>query len=668
METGAGWEVGLIVALGVYLAIPLALASGARGLSRRLPLLENGVLDGYLRSVRRLGVPLLMAAWCVTMAAIDPLARLAGTGRPSAPLLGSPLFLGPPLLLAVLTCALLHREVARAATGRPALIAFRAGIQSYMIVILLVAGVVVSAPRMARLLAALLVSTLIVFSFLRRHTSPKVYALGPCALVSSADGIAHGLGVSLKGVYLVPEWLERDGRYQAFKDGALCLPRRMVEALAAPELDGVMAAEIARISKEHIRRLWGARVMALLVLMSPPTVSQAMSAFVFIPWRVAPDWGTMVGLVMSFHIVASFVALQLLVVRAERLADEAAAAAATRPELVACGLRRLLESGVRGEQPFTFESALRGEDTELLRLRRLRRLHPTADASCTAPPYELETPARRVFSREAKSRISSAELRYHIAVACGVPVLAAFVLPRFLPGAGPAGILIGGVATALLMSWNRAWMTRQYARIARGLGVSMGGDVVGLVGLAGPHPRYYEGLPVYDVGTVSIASGELTYRGELGSFRLPLDAIIASAVARATPGWLPLRKLQISWRDEEGATSTVALVPLPTSGLESMRARVARLAEAISSEPQAAATVGPRALAPPEGTPPRDLMPPRKAVTKAYVAGVCAPAFAVLFGFDWGRELWPIGLTAALGWLLFALPFMLHRDRGTEDL
>ncbi len=90
-------------------------------------------------------------------------------------------------------------------------------------------------------------------------------------------------------------------------------------------------------------------------------------------------------------------------------------------------------------------------------------------------------------------------------------------------------------------------------------------------------PRIYEGLPVWDLGFLSLEPGRLDYEGEDCRFSLLATEIIAMTIVPGVPGWFATPRVAVHWQRADGSSGTFCLLPVMAQRLTAVRRATAGL-------------------------------------------------------------------------------------------
>ena len=487
-------------------------------------------------------------------------------------------------------------------------------------------------------------------------------SLSSGALRNRLFELAQRAGVRLRELYVVPMRRERMANAFAVHGGAVILTDELLDRMSKREVDAVLAHEITHLEHHHpIKALW----IALTVY----ALFAAGAMLLKLPYGFA------LGL-LAFLLTHRFVTR-----RFEFAADAGAAALTTDPEAMISGLGQL---GRLNQVPLAWGRGWRWLIT-----------HPTTESRAQAigrraglaservaellangiPSGEAygdrERPGEqeRVFSTAWKtavlSRLGLATLATSVmAPAVGLALAKALGLPELHWIHVMVGAALALLATLLAQNQLAARVvSRLEPALRRRLGGASDERFVALS--PGDRARVYEGFLDWDLGLLTIAAGELHYRGEQIELRLPRESMRAIEVGAVAPTWLRAPRVILRWNGPSGEEAltlraaecqTVSAIG-PASralalALERWRAEGGPSA-GVSQPPPGIGPVTARTLA--QASAPRDL--PLVLV----LLGVLSAGAAFVLGLDLWRGLDVFG-AALLGILAMRWPSMTSRE------
>jgi hypothetical protein len=193
--------------------------------------------------------------------------------------------------------------------------------------------------------------------------------------------------------------------------------------------------------------------------------------------------------------------------------------------------------------------------------------------------------------------------------------------------------------------------------------------------------RIYDGFSQWDVGLLWLAGDRLSFVGEHARFALTAEAVVGIRIGRGLPGWLPTRRVYITWRDpvtDAGGTFAV----WPGAARSTLRLRIATKAfadrlrgwqagERTAQPPMALADLGPPAFGTVHGVSPADVVPFRAWLKSFLLLGPLTAGLCLLAGVPFDLTVlsgggYVLAVTAA-ALAAQALPYWLARERDAYE-
>jgi Zn-dependent protease with chaperone function len=489
--------------------------------------------------------------------------------------------------------------------------------------------------------------------------------------------------VKLRQFYVVPMRRARIANAFAVRNNVVMVTDHLLEHLSCREVDAVLAHEITHLQHGHPKKLalaLGAGVALSVVTPLP------------LPGLVA----------VPVSILAAIVFVYFMSRRFEWTADAGAVRLTGDPEAMISALARLnhlnhvpLEWGSWSERWLTHPSTRRRAEAIARiggiapgRVAELLRGEPSAD-----PHYEVaaENAAPPVFSTAFKARTMASVgwtmlSLYGLAAAGTVAIATRAGVPR-----GGLFALVALAVIAVTLLATNLLSTRPYRRLCRELPARLADEGFRLddahaqfVGLApDAEPRLYEHFSDWDVGMLVLTRQHLSYVGERTRFTLLRAHVRQVRLVGGLPGWLPVRRVLVTWRDDgRGLEGTLNLRDAASRTLLAVTPDARRLLARIeawrdAADPDAPAlppiVAGPPRFGEVTSVSPHSLATARTLPAKVLLVTLLVAGASALFGLPLAP--WRPGFADALAGALIALmfqrwPLWRYRDRempqGTE--
>lgn len=537
----------------------------------------------------------------------------------------------------------------------------------------------------------------------------RLLGMQPQALTSGdlrdvAFAIAARLGVKLQQIYVVPAGRGRMANAFARTGNTIAFTDFLLSRMSKREVNFVIAHELTHLRLNHPSKLAVATVVAAGGIVT--ILSVASFAFLQSPFlRYA--------LIFAVTILAVYVCSR----RFEYAADRGAVAATNDPAAAISALFKLASLNMHPMQWSKWSEKWVTHPSTMRRAQAIARqagipdvqieqigntpLHPAVNYAMPAsvlPGQRVLTTTKRVSNLRwiAFSLLAS--------VIC-TPAIFALAAQSSLWTISQRNALyaVGAAATvAIYFSLANSLSTRSLkslipslkARLKESAGIDADAWQGVPVGLApADRPRIYEGHTHWDLGFLFTRSDRVCYWGEEARFALQRQQITDVGLGPGSPSWFRNRRIYIAWKDEQRQTSGVFSVAsaYPETAL-ALRKRTATLFDDLNkwrmNSPAARPLPEPLAnLESPDfgevtGHNPATLMNAAKLFKELWLTALLAAMGGVLFGlpFHLMEYLFGMGATAGVayegpgaGWYVVAvavgirlfqfLPFLFYKDR-----
>jgi Zn-dependent protease with chaperone function len=489
--------------------------------------------------------------------------------------------------------------------------------------------------------------------------------------------LAAAFGVAAPQVGLLPTDRTRLVNAFALRGRGVWLTDRLVREFSRREVDAVVAHELAHLrqfaGKRRVRNSTPAKVFLYLAALAVavPVVWQLSGPFPGVDVHAGGAWPPIdwPPLGLASLSVALLLATNDLSRRREFDADrQAVATTGDVPGLITALLRLNRLSGL----PVTWgrwEGLFLTHPPTARRVAALARqggLSAEQVAGLTTPDepdpdrYPIPPTALAggtVFSPEFRRRILGRLSWVVLADVVLLPVLAAGLVEAAGPGRLADGLLLAGavtptavylvIANTLAPAGSRGLCRGLRDKLAaEGIDVS-GAEYVSLAPTA--VPLLYEGFGQWDVGFLWLDGDRLVYVGEQTRFALVRPQVVDVRLGRGLPGWLPTRRVLVTWRDPDtGAGGTVALWPGAPGTLLRLRRAAAQLAgrlndwrdgRAVAESLSAPTGLGPPALGTVHGESPRQALWSKAWLGSLLLFELLAVGLCVLAGVPFAASL-----------------------------
>ncbi len=605
----------------------------------------------------------------------------------------------PPLLVNVLCAGLSHRvfvEVQGADWSRREIIQQAVWSQMAMIVplVLFFVGLVQILPYRLDLGALTVLFALFVWLFSARHLQ-KVTGLEPHALTSGelrdrTFALAERAGGRLRQLYLLPARRAFMANACARSGNSILVTDYLLAHLSKPEVDSVLAHELAHLKRRHPGLLLVAMIVSFVGV-------GVLAAVVDSEYHLFPR-----GSLFPFFVLSGMVLFYMVSRRFERTADAVAVQLTGDAESLIRALGKLASinrfpmhwgrlqgltlshpSTLRRVEAIARRAGIPGDRLGQLLNETTGKDEENPDRYCIPPSA---APQGKVFSTVYKASISQ-RLGWSLIAACTLlPASAAFLALRADRQAVTWAILAVGLMTTVLLAlwitnvgalWGRSALKRKILERLESQGWAPREWGASFVGLSpGSSPRLYESNFSWDLGFIILSGDTLCYLGEETRFSLRRGQIIDIDLGPGFPSWWPTQRIYISWKDERsGATASVNLGPYDSASARKLYAATSALARRLQAwlrEASSTSLITPKCELP--GSPalgavtsqsPRQFGMPRKYVGDAVLMGPVSILVASVFGLWDTPGAWAVMYTMCVAVFVamgLRVPFSLYSD------
>jgi Zn-dependent protease with chaperone function len=464
-------------------------------------------------------------------------------------------------------------------------------------------------PRWAipLIFAGFIVLRLASAKFMRVH-GMEFFALSSGELRDRAFALADQAHARLNQLYVFPMTSMRVANAFAHSAQNVFLTDYLVNNLGKPEVDAVVAHEIAHLQKKHIAR----RLILIVVVAIAFT-----AAAIHMDYSIPPNFPTGPVIYGAFLLIIFFVSR-----RNEFAADAGSAKLTGNAEAMITALARISRLNTMPLQWNKFDENLLTHPSTLKRIRRLAsnagisesRTAELLAQSFTAPveTYSIPPtalPAGKIFSTRYKTQLQNKIAWSLILTTLLVPAIAASLV-RWAGLAGEArwAAYLTGFVLTLAADWTLlnflpmlgvAKLERRFREKCREQHGGSGTSAGIFVGLA-PHsnPRIYEGNWSWDIGFLSLTPDRIFYRGEESQFELSRDQITSIWIGPGAVGWFRTPAIYFSWRDPAGHERTFNLRPLTARSMRELGAKTRLLLRDLENWLNRASPSTPASLVP----------------------------------------------------------------------
>lgn len=374
--------------------------------------------------------------------------------------------------------------------------------------------------------------------------------------------LARDAGVELKGLYLLPNDKSRLANAMAATGRNVYISERLMENLSKPEMDAIVAHELAHLKAKHpARLLWLPLVIATPLLLALILGGRAIGL---------PEWSH-----FPIGVVVVMLSMTALLRRFERTADKGAVAVTHNPEAFITGMAKVTAlnklpldwdkaSGRLLTHPSTRERIDSIAKQAGIELERVEAILAQAGAE-QIEPYSIEREVaapERLFTTQARGACALRMLAGSMAICAVVPAITAALGMRtgWDGGAIWTWIAVGSVATAATLMLSDKWeILAGLGGLSRRLRVQLERQFPGLltadsipVGLSPVAEfRHYDGAAYWDAGFLTLTRDALIYTGEQVRFRVSREQVASISYVDHLPGWWPDRVAFVRTDDGE---------------------------------------------------------------------------------------------------------------------
>ncbi len=372
--------------------------------------------------------------------------------------------------------------------------------------------------------------------------------------------LAKPTGVKLNQVYVLPNRRNKMVNAFAMQGGNVVFTQFLLERLTKPEVDAVVAHELAHLQYNHHRSLQDT-LFTTAIAVGMVTFALSLFWLYWLPW-------------LPITFVVTLLAFFYNSRRYEHQADMQAVLLTDNPSAMITALVKLaklnlmpLDWGKREEWLLTHPSMRKrakaiadGYDIPGEQLDQLMQASITSDNHYTLPDVVTDEPP--VFSSMAKQGILSRITLMLLLVPTLLPVCLAWSINQLSVTIGVRWGLMGLGAIAcigamlLTLDWVPLLGNHSLRQKIRDRLQSQGfliddwrGDIVGLSPSA--ETRLYERFYNWDMGAVFLMGDRLCYVGEQTRFSLSASQITQIQRRSGGGGWWPMPRVGIYWQDDE---------------------------------------------------------------------------------------------------------------------
>jgi STE24 endopeptidase len=403
-------------------------------------------------------------------------------------------------------------------------------------------------------------SRLILMQLVMRSQDLTAQSLTMGELRDRIFALAKPTGVKLNQVYVLPNRRNKMVNAFAMQGGNVVFTQFLLERLTKPEVDAVVAHELAHLQYKHHRSLQNTLV-ATAILVGIITSTLSILWLNWLPWIPIT---IVVTLLVFFY--NSRCCEHQADIQAVLLTDNPAAMITALVKLAKLNLMPL-DWGKREEWLLTHPSMRKrakaiadGYDIPDEQLNQLMEASITSDNHYTLP--DVVTDEQPVFSSMAKQGILSRISLVLLLVPTLLPVLLAWGINQLSVPAGVRwGLMTLGAiaclgAMLLALDWapllgNQSLRKKIRDRLQQhGFLVNdWQGTIVGLS--PSSETRLYERFYNWDMGAVFLVGDRLCYVGEQTQFSLSASQITQIQRRSGGGGWWPMPRVGIYWQDDE---------------------------------------------------------------------------------------------------------------------
>jgi Zn-dependent protease with chaperone function len=493
---------------------------------------------------------------------------------------------------------------------------------------------------------------------LLRITGMQPQALTSGTLRDHAFEMAEKLGVKLQQVFLIPSGKGQMANAFARTGNTISFTDFLLQRMSAREVDYVMAHELTHLKLKH-----------------PAKLGYAYLGGYFLGTFLIPFLPSFFAEQLIFRYAVIFAGLTIFPYffsrRFEYAADAGAVALTGDPRAAIAALFKLSELNMMPTQWSHWSEKWLTHPSSMRRARAIAQKAGIAfeeiptivrEAAADAPAYASPAavaPSNKIHSSQYKRSVVSKLTWSLVATLTIVPCLFGLLAIRLgafhslqiavliagIPGAFAAFFLLHNFVPRITHGNLVAPLNKKFSNDGVLVG-EWGGIHVGFAPSAAP--RTFEGTYNWDLGYLFLRSDRICFWGEETQFALLREQITAIKLAPGAAGFRPVKRIFIAWTDSERSTCGVFNIGcrMPAT-VTRAKAKATELAQRIQIWWQTPASVRPlppllAALHSPE---------PRS-VTSA-IPG------SVLKGAKMLKELFVMGLLAAITAVLFGLPFHL---------
>lgn len=430
------------------------------------------------------------------------------------------------------------------------------------------------------LIVLAVVSRLILVQLFLKSQDLTIQALTSGELRDRIFDLAKLAGVTLNQVYVVPNRRNKMVNAFAMQNGNLMFTQFLLERLTKPEVDAVVAHELAHLQYKHHNSLATTLLTSLIGL----GILTYFLSYAWLPWLPWFPITVCLGLLIYYFNSRRY----------EHQADLQAVLLTQTPNAMITALVKLaklnlmpLEWGKREELWLTHPSMRQRAEAIASRYDiPVNQLEQLFDDSAHAqdfyqlPPVTVQ--AEPIFSTQVKQyNIGWISLMLSMTMAA-VPVMTAVAIQGLAVGAGLRWLLMlaGAIATGAAVLWVLNWaalfghrrLTQRMAQHLSDQGFSLQDWNGTLVGLSpDDQARIYEGFYNWDLGAVFLLGDRLCYVGEQTRFALPKSHIVKIQRCPGVAGFWRSPRIGIYWHDPQQNTSGVfSLAPAQVRSLRGL--------------------------------------------------------------------------------------------------
>ncbi|MBF2049347.1 MAG: M48 family metalloprotease [Elainella sp. C42_A2020_010] len=437
-------------------------------------------------------------------------------------------------------------------------------------------------------LGAACLSRILLTEWAERTSSPTPQALTSGELRDRIFALAQRAGIPLKQIYLMPSAKAQGANAFAIQGNSLLLTTDLLRYLNKREIDAIVAHELAHLQYRH------------------PQILQAILVVVVVAIMISTSVAAIGGTSLLLTPVAGIVLLWLYYAYARRFeyaADRQAAWLTCDPTPLITGLVKLAhlshtpldaaQWGVLTTHPSVQQRLASLGYYYDISPNQIQQLLACLDWQTNC--YALPEQKGLLFSTSFKQKAAFWFTGWVVGSLVLPPTLAAVIAQQHwsLTAHGLlhlAGLI--GMLALLHIGLNCApfW---GYAKLKQHLrqklqpnwqqsGIALAdGLFVGLAPAASN--RLYEGVPVWDMGFLTLCGDVLCYVGEQAQFGLQANQITQISYAKSSLGWWPTTALELTWQTQGQPCRKLKLQPYDVSSRRQLTHRVQQLKQQIES-------------------------------------------------------------------------------------